>query len=96
MNGAFGKILLVNLSDKTSREEFVPEDIYHQFLGGKGLATWLLLRHNPPGVDPLSPENVIIFATGPITDTKVFGSCRYGVFTKSPLTGIYLESYAGG
>ena len=96
MNGAFGKILLVNLSDKTSREEFVPEDIYHQFLGGKGLATWLLLRHNPPGVDPLSPENAIIFATGPITDTKVFGSCRYGVFTKSPLTGIYLESYSGG
>jgi len=96
MNGAFGKILIVELNDKTFREESVDEHIYHTYLGGKGLGTWLLLRHNPAGVDPLSPENVIIFATGPITDTQIFGSCRYGVFTKSPQTGIYLESYSGG
>ncbi len=96
MNGAFGKILIIDLTGKKYREENVDEHIYHTYLGGKGLGTWLLLRYNPPGVNPLSPENIIIFATGPITDAQVFGSSRYGVFTKSPQTGIYLESYAGG
>ena len=44
----------------------------------------------------MSPDNVLIFAVGPATDTPVWGSSRYGVFTKSPLTGLYSESYAGG
>lgn len=50
MDGAFGKILLVNLTEKTFSEENVAEDVYRQILGGKGLGTWLLLRHNPPGI----------------------------------------------
>src|SRR4030065_289659 len=53
------------------------------------------MKENPPGVDPLSAENKLIFCTGPITDTRIYGSCRHGVFTKSPLTGIYSESYSG-
>ena len=47
---------------------------YLRLLGGKGLATHLLLNNTKAGVDPLSEDNVIIFATGPVTDTKVFGS----------------------
>jgi aldehyde:ferredoxin oxidoreductase len=67
-----------------------------RYLGGKGLASYLLYALNPPGVDPLSPDNRLIFATGPITNSRIWGSSRYGVFTKSPQTGFYSESYAGG
>ncbi|MEJ2048160.1 MAG: aldehyde ferredoxin oxidoreductase N-terminal domain-containing protein, partial [Dehalococcoidia bacterium] len=53
-------------------------------------------KNTKAGLKALSPENVVILATGPVTDPRTYGSCRYGVFTKSPLTGIYCESYAGG
>jgi aldehyde:ferredoxin oxidoreductase len=59
-------------------------------------ATYILLRNNPVGVDPLSKDNKLIFAIGPATGTGVWGSSRYGVFTKSPQTGFYSESYSGG
>ena len=96
MKGFYNKVLHVDLSQKSFREENVSDEIYQKLLGGKGLSTHLLLSNTKAGVDPLSADNAIIFATGPITDTKVFGSSRYGVFTKSPLTGIYCESYSGG
>ena len=96
MNGHYGKILNINLSDQTFQAEPVEEAIYNKYIGGKGLASYLLFDRNPPGVDPLSPENRLIFATGPITGSRVWGSSRYGVFTKSPQTGIYAESYSGG
>jgi aldehyde:ferredoxin oxidoreductase len=67
-----------------------------QYLGGKGLATHLLLERNPAGVDPLAPENNVIFTLGPATDSRIYGSCRHGIFAKSPLTGFYGESYSGG
>jgi len=96
MEGFHNKVLYINLNQRSFEEELVDEEIYRKLLGGKGLATHLLLNSTKAGVDPLSEDNVIIFATGPVTDTRVFGSSRYGVFTKSPLTGIYCESYAGG
>ena len=96
MNGHYGKILNINLSDQTFKEEPIEEAVYTKYLGGKGLASYLLFERNPPGVDPMSPENCLIFATGPITGSRVWGSSRYGVFTKSPQTGIYAESYSGG
>jgi len=96
MNGHYGKILNINLSDQTFQEEPIEEAIYIKYIGGKGLASYLLFERNPPGVDPMSSENRLIFATGPITGSRVWGSSRYGVFTKSPQTGIYSESYSGG
>ncbi|MGZ3533838.1 MAG: aldehyde ferredoxin oxidoreductase N-terminal domain-containing protein, partial [Thermodesulfobacteriota bacterium] len=96
MKGFFNKILRINLKAKTSKEETIPDSVYETHLGGKGLGTYLLIKENPPGVDPLSPENRLIFCTGPITNTRIYGSCRHGVFTKSPLTGIFSESYSGG
>ena len=96
MNGFHNRVLHVNLSQRSFEEEPVNDEIYKRLLGGKGLATHLLLNNTKAGLDPLSEDNAIIFATGSATDTKVFGSSRYGVFTKSPLTGIYCESYAGG
>jgi aldehyde:ferredoxin oxidoreductase len=67
-----------------------------KFLGGKGLGTYMLLHNNPAGVDPLSKDNRLIFAIGPATGTGVWGSSRYGVYTKSPQTSFYAESYSGG
>lgn len=96
MKGFFNKILKINLKTKTFKEESIPDSIYETYLGGKGLGTYLLMKENPAGIDPLSPDNRLIFCTGPITNTRIYGSCRHGVFTKSPLTGIYSESYAGG
>jgi aldehyde:ferredoxin oxidoreductase len=96
MYGFYGKILKIDLNKETYRIEAIDEHILKTNLGGRGLATGLLLRHNPPGVDPLGPENHLIFAIGPLTGSAIWGSCRYGVFTKSPQTGFFSESYSGG
>ena len=96
MKGYFGKILVINLTNRTYRDETIDETVYRDYLGGKGLATHLLLEKNKPGVDPFSPENYLVFALGPMNDTRIWGSSRWGVFTKSPQTGIFSESYSGG
>jgi len=96
MDGFFNKVLHINLSQRSFEEEPIGGETYTRLLGGKGLATQLLLNNTKAGVDPLSEGNALIFAIGPATDTMVWGSSRYGVFTKSPLTGFYAESYAGG
>ena len=96
MDGFHGKVLHIDVGNRTFRDEPVREEVYRTLLGGKGLGTHLLLDNTKAEVEPLSEDNAIVFATGPVTDTKVFGSSRYGVFTKSPLTGVYSESYAGG
>lgn len=96
MNGFYNVILNIDVSQKSFELERLADADLSQTLGGKGLATRLLLEKNPTGVDPLSPDNHLIFAAGPITKTAVWGSCRHGVFTKSPQTGLYSESYSGG
>jgi len=96
MDGFHNVVLHIDLGKRSFEEEPINDKVYRQLLGGKGLGTHLLLKNTKAGVDPLSADNVTILATGPVTDTKVHGSCRFGAFTKSPLTGIYSESYAGG
>ena len=96
MFGFYGRILTVDLTDQSFEVETPAEQTYGEVLGGKGLATHLLLAKNLPAVDPLSAENHLIFATGPACQSSLWGSSRYGVFTKSPLTGFYSESYSGG
>ena len=96
MKGFFNKVLRINLKEKAFKEETIPDGVYKTYLGGKGLGIHLLMRENPPGVDPLSPENRMIFCLGPVTNSRIYGSCRCGAFTKSPLTGIFSESYSGG
>jgi len=96
MKGFFNKILRINLKTRTSREETIPDSVVETSLGGKGLGVHLLLKENPPGVDPFSSQNRLILCLGPVTDSRIYGSCRHGIFTKSPLTGIYAESYSGG
>ncbi|MGQ9648135.1 MAG: aldehyde ferredoxin oxidoreductase N-terminal domain-containing protein [Thermodesulfobacteriota bacterium] len=96
MKGVSNRILRINLKTKTSKEETTSDKLYESYLGGKGLGTFLLMKENPPGVDPLSPDNKLIFCIGPATDSRIYGSCRHGVFTKSPLTGIFSESCPSG
>ena len=96
MYGFYNQLLRVDLSARTWAAEEIPDDVLIARLGGKGLATRLLLENAPPGVDPLAPENPLIIATGPATGTVLAPASRYGLFTKSPLTGILSESYAGG
>jgi aldehyde:ferredoxin oxidoreductase len=96
MDGFYGRIIKIDLSE--NQYEIIPIDdkILERYLGGKGLASYLLYTMNPVNVDPLAPANRLIFATGQITGSRIWGSSRYGVFTKSPQTGFYSESYAGG
>ncbi|MBS3920925.1 MAG: aldehyde ferredoxin oxidoreductase family protein [Deltaproteobacteria bacterium] len=96
MKGFFNRLLRIDLSDKKTTVEPIPDSILRSYLGGKGLGSYLLLKENPPHVDPFSPENHLIFTLGPLADTPFYGSSRFAVFTKSPQTGIYSESYSGG
>jgi aldehyde:ferredoxin oxidoreductase len=96
MYGFYNVLLDVDVTRRSFVVRQLDDDLLRRTLGGKGLATQLLLENNPPGVDPLSPENVVIFANGPLSGSRIWGSCRYGVYSKSPQTGFYSESYAGG
>jgi len=96
VKGFYHQILTINVTEKTFTTAPVDDILLETYLGGKGLASYLLYDMNPPGIDPLDPQNHLIFATGPITGSPVWGSCRYGVYTKSPQTGFYAESYSGG
>ena len=96
MKGFFNQLLRINLSKQKTTVEPIPESILRSYLGGKGLGSYLLLKENPPHIDPFSPENRLIITLGPLADTPFYGSSRYAVFTKSPQTGIYSESYSGG
>ena len=96
MKGFFNRLLRVDLTKKKTRVEPIPDSILRSYLGGKGLGSHLLLKENPPRIDPFSPRNRLIFTLGPLADTPYYGSSRYAVFTKSPQTGIYSESYSGG
>ena len=96
MYGFYGRFLKVDLTDRKHDIVTLPDTVLLKYLGGKGLASYLLYSMNPRGVDPLSPDNCLIFATGPITNSMIWGSSRYGVYTKSPQTGFYSESYSGG
>jgi len=89
-------LLRVNLTSGNIDREFVPEEDFQMFLGGRVLGDHYLYNEVPPGTDPFSPDNKLFFSTGPLTGTSAPGSSRYIVHTKSPLTGLYLNSLAGG
>src|SRR5213594_519149 len=90
------KILHVDLTDRTHRAEEIPEATYRKYLGGGALAAHLLLRDLKPGADPLGPDNVLVLMTSVINGLSLSGTNRYTAAAKSPLTGGYGESEAGG
>jgi len=96
MKGLNGKILRVNLTKGAASTESPSEQFYKTYLGGRGFIVHTLLTEVPKGADPLGPENKIIFALGPVTGHPLPGSGRNSIGAKSPLTGAYGESEAGG
>ena len=96
MNGYTGKVLKVDLTEGTIAVEEPSEAFYRRYLGGSGLIGYYLLKEMPADVDPLGPDNLLIFAAGPITGMPVAGSGRSAVGGKSPLTGGYGEADVGG
>jgi len=95
-NGYCGKILHVDLATKGITVEEPAESYYRMYLGGWGFIAHQLLQRAPKGVDPLAPENPLIFATGVASGTPIPGSGRHAVGAKSPLTGGFGEADVGG
>lgn len=96
MGGWTRKLLRVNLTTGEHKVESIPEQWLQEYMGGRGLAARYLYEEMDPTVDPLSPENVLIFATGPLTGTPVPCGARYMVVTKGALTGAITTSNSGG
>ena len=96
MAGWTGKLLRVNLTTRVHRVEEIPKDWLRDYLGGRGLADRYLYSEMDPRVDALSPDNMLIFATGPLTGTPVSCGARYMVVTKGALTGAITTSNSGG
>jgi aldehyde:ferredoxin oxidoreductase len=96
MEGRFGAILRVDLSSRKMTKEALDERLLRNYIGGRGYASKVLYDENPPNVDPLSPENRLIIATGPLTGRAAPAAGRYMVVTKSPLTGYIASSNSGG
>ncbi|WP_455140515.1 aldehyde ferredoxin oxidoreductase family protein [Candidatus Hodarchaeum mangrovi] len=96
MFGYMGKILRVNLTTGMIKEEIPDEKDLRMYLGGAGLATKFLFDEVPKGIDPLGPENKLIFMTGPMTGTSSPSTGRFSVVSKSPLTGFWGQANSGG
>jgi len=90
------KIIRVNLTEHAVRVEDLPNGQLRKYLGGAGLAARMLYDELAPGIDPLSPENKVIFLAGPLAGTIIPGGSRIGAYTKSPLTNGFFHSSSGG
>lgn len=96
MKGTHGKLLEVDLTQGKTKDLPISEQTFRRYLGGRGLGARLLFDLLPARTDPLSPENVLIFLTGPLTGSMVTGSSKFVVVTKSPLTHGWCDSYSSG
>jgi len=94
--GTHGRVLVADLTTKTSRVEEIDESVYRQFLGGYGLGAWLLWNHFPAGTDPLAPEACFGIVSGLLTGARTPFSGRIQIVGKSPLTGTWADSNSGG
>jgi aldehyde:ferredoxin oxidoreductase len=94
--GYLGKILWIDLSSGISKEEILPDNLYHKFLSGSGMAAPILYREIPPKTDALGPDNVLGFVSGLLTSTGTFFTGRWMAVGKSPLTGRWGEANCGG
>src|SRR3989304_4548007 len=93
--GYNGKVLRVNLSDNSVTSEQLDAKFCRKYLGGAGFITYYLWKELAAGVDPLGPDNKLIFAVGPLTGTTLPGGGGHCIGPKSPLTGGYAKSEVG-
>ena len=96
MYGYRGKILQIDLEKKKTSIFRPKSSLLRKFIGGSGLGAKLLYDNLKPETDPYAPENIVIFMTGPTAGTIIPTSARHAMVTKSPLTGLMVESWAGG
>jgi aldehyde:ferredoxin oxidoreductase len=94
--GSWGKVLRVDLTRRTTSVDEIDEASYRKRPGGRALIAHYLLTEMKPGIDALSPDNVLIFAMGVLTGTPLAGASRHAVGAKSPLTGGFGEAEVGG
>ncbi len=96
MNGYSGHILRINLSTGAQSVETPPESFYRRYGGGRNVGAYYLLQELAPGIDPLGPENKLVFAVSALTGAPISGQSRSSAMAKSPLTGGWGEAEAGG
>jgi aldehyde:ferredoxin oxidoreductase len=96
VKGTHGRFLDVDLTREKIKDLPIPQEYFRKYLGGRGLGARLLFDLLPEKTDPLTPENLLIFLTGPLTGSMVTGSSKFVVVTKSPLTGGWCDSYSSG
>lgn len=94
--GYVGKILRVDLTEKTISIEPLRNNSTENYIGGRGLGARILWEEVEPGLNPLNPSNRLIFVTGPLNGTRAPTATKFGVVTKSFLTGIYAVSLCSG
>ena len=94
--GYTGKILRVDLTTGTIGIDEHDEYWYRTYMGGALYAAWYMLHETPPGVDPLGPDNMLIFANSPIVGAPAAGFNRMTVCGRSPVTGGFGEAHTGG
>lgn len=90
--GYNGKALVIDLTRQESRWQMLDTDVLRRFIGGTGLGAYLLYTHCPPHVEPLDPQNPLIFVTSPLVGSRLTTSSKFAVLTKSPLTGFIGDS----
>jgi hypothetical protein len=94
--GTHGRILIADLSTRTSRVEPLEEEVYKRFLGGYGLGAYLMWKHFPAGTDALAPEACFAIVSGLLTGARTPFSGRIQIVGKSPLTASWADSNSGG
>ncbi|MBM3128550.1 MAG: aldehyde ferredoxin oxidoreductase family protein [Chloroflexi bacterium] len=94
--GTSGKILRVDLTNRTTRVETFDEQFYRLYPGGKALAAYILLRELPRGTEPFDPANILILANGVLTGAPFSTATRFSAVARSPLTRAFGEAEAAG
>ena len=94
--GYVGKLLFVDLTKGTLEEKALSEELARNFIGGYGIGARLLYDMMKPGVDPLGPDNILGFISGPLNGTGAMFGGRYTVVCKSPVTGGWNDANSGG
>src|SRR5271157_238316 len=96
MKGYTGKVARINLATGDIKREEISEEFCRNWIGGYGMGIKVVWDEVPAGCDPLSPDNVLVFNIGPFPGTILPTSSKYGVFAKSPLTGLFGMAISSG
>ena len=95
MSSDYNRYLVIDLGAGTWSTFALPEEVLARYVGGKGVAAYLLARHQDPEAEPFDPANPLIFATGPLTGTRA-PSMRSVMVFQSPVTRLFTDSHFGG